>query len=840
MDSNSQPDMREVSRLREELEQAREELAAIQTIAAVGSWRMEFPSGRLVCSDEAYRILCIQPEEVGRGMEAVLPHIHPDDRKELLDAFDRARRHELSTRIELRVLKPDGALRHVQLRARFFHSVNGATLLRGTVHDITERAMTAERLRDSEERFAIAARATTDAVWDWDLHSGKLWWNENMGVLFGFSAEETETGIEWWSARLHPDDRERVVAGIDAAISGGGEQWSDEYRFLRKDGSYAYVLDRGYVTRDTDGKALRVIGAMVDTTELKHAEQKRLEAYARIRDQAALLDQARDAIAARGLDGRILYWNKGAERLHGWTREEMLGRTIDEVPYADPDQIRVATATVLEKGDFFGQIDERHKDGSTLIAENHWTLVNDDDGRPKSIFCIKTDITRRIAAERKIQYLAFYDALTGLPNRSLLTDRLQQALSDAARSGQRGALLLIDLDNFKALNDNFGHDKGDVLLCAVAERLKECVRETDTVARFGGDEFVVMLLHLGEELEQATERARAVGDQILAAFRAPFPLQGYGQYTATPSIGVTLFNNDADSTDDLLKRADIAMYQAKAGGRNSQRFFDPRMQALIAERMALDADLRSAILAQQFVLHYQPQVDIDGRIIGAEALIRWRHPGRGMVLPAQFIPLAEETGLILPLGEWVLHSACDQMKKWSGRLGMPHFSLAINVSASQFHKAGFTESVLAAVERCGVNPAALKFELTESLLLDNVEDTIDKMTRLKAAGVGFSLDDFGTGYSSLSYLKQLPLDQLKIDRSFVRDVLTDPNDAAIARTIVALGQSLGLFVIAEGVETEAQRDFLAEQGCLAYQGYLFSAPLPEEKFEEFIRTRVRG
>ncbi|MDB5771186.1 MAG: hypothetical protein JWM42_1560 [Burkholderia sp.] len=696
----------------------------------------------------------------------------------------------------------------------------------------------AERLRESEERFKIIAKATTDAIWDWDLISGTLWWNENIHVLFGFSSTEIEADIEWWINRIHPEDKERIFSGIQAAIDGDDENWSDEYRFQRNDGTHAHILDRGFIIRGSDGKAVRVVGAMVDLSEQKKAEEERQKSDARIRDQAALLDQARDAIVVRGLDGKILYWNKGAERLHGWTPEEAVGSSISDIPYGDPEQLRVATKVVLAKGDFFGQIDERHRDGTPLVVENHWTLVSDPDGRPKSIFCIKTDITQRIAAEREVHHLAFYDALTGLPNRSLLTDRLQHALLEAARIGQKGAVLLIDLDNFKTLNDTSGHDKGDLLLRQVARRLTATVHESDTVARFGGDEYVVMLTHLGEGLEQANARASAIAGKILGAFHLPFSLHGYEHYNATPSIGVTLFGGGKETVDDLLKRADIAMYQAKAAGRNSVCFFDPAMQAAVAARMELDADLRKALQDKQFFLQYQPQADFDENIIGAEALVRWLHPARGMVSPAEFIPLAEETGLILPLGEWVLNSACEKLSSWATRPNTVNLTMAVNVSASQFRQLDFAEQVMATLERTGADPAMLKLELTESVLVNNVDDTIDKMTRLKAVGVGFSLDDFGTGYSSLSYLKRLPLDQLKIDRSFVRDVLTDPNDAAIARTVVALGKTLGLAVLAEGVEAEAQRDFLAMQGCAAYQGYLFSHPLPCEQFDDFIAGRT--
>ena len=398
-----------------------------------------------------------------------------------------------------------------------------------------------------------------------------------------------------------------------------------------------------------------------------------------------------------------------------------------------------------------------------------------------------------------------------------------------------GALLFIDLDNFKTLNDTLGHDVGDRLLQQVAQRLVTCVRECDTVARLGGDEFVIMLEDLSETPLEATAQTDTVGHKILAALNQPYAL-GAQPYHCTASLGATLFSEQQNSIDDLMKCADLAMYEAKAAGRNTLRFFDPQMQADVTTRATLEADLRRGLQAHEFCLYYQCQVDEAGRVTGVEALVRWQHPARGLISPADFIGLAEETGLILPLGYWVLKAACQQLVAWTGQPDKAHLSIAVNVSAVQFRQSDFVEQVLAVIQRSGANPKKLKLELTESLLLDNVEDIIAKMNVLKSRGIGFALDDFGTGYSSLSYLKRLPLDQLKIDQTFVGDLLTDPNDAVIARTIVALGQSLGLSVMAEGVETQAQQDCLALQGCSAYQGYLFSRPLPLDKFEAFLRS----
>jgi len=428
------------------------------------------------------------------------------------------------------------------------------------------------------------------------------------------------------------------------------------------------------------------------------------------------------------------------------------------------------------------------------------------------------------------------DPLTGLPNRKLLMDRIRQAIAASSRSGQHGGVMLIDLDKFKNLNDTQGHDAGDMLLKEVAQRLTACVRKGDTVARLGGDEFVVVVVDIGTKVAEAAVAMELIGEKVLVSLGEAYKLSRVN-HTCTASVGLTLFQGDAATVDDLLKQADLAMYRAKDTGRNACRFFDPNMEVAMQERAAMERDLQRALAEQQFELHYQVQVGADGRAQGAEVLLRWHHPELGMVPPGAFIPLAEETGLILPIGQWVLETACRQMAQWAAHPMAAGLKLAVNVSARQFNQPHFVEQVGATLARTGADPNRLELELTESMLVENVPELIDKMFALKMKGVGFSLDDFGTGYSSLSYLKRLPLDQLKIDQSFVRDVLTDPNGAAIVRTIVALANALGLGVIAEGVETQAQRTFLAEAGCNAYQGYFFSRPLPVADFEAALFRR---
>ena len=476
-------------------------------------------------------------------------------------------------------------------------------------------------------------------------------------------------------------------------------------------------------------------------------------------------------------------------------------------------------------------------DGSRRMVLKSVTRIR-IKGREKLLECF-VDINERKHAEEEVRQLAFYDPLTRLPNRRLLLDRLAQALSARARHRREGALLYVDLDNFKTLNDTRGHNVGDLLLQQVAQRLVACVRSSDTVARFGGDEFVVIVEDLCDAPQEAALQARRVGEKILESLESTFALDGFA-YRCTASVGITLFADRQQTLDDLLRQADLSMYQAKADGRNSLRFFNQEMQAAISERTALETDLAAALANDELTLHYQAQVNGDRRLIGAEALLRWQHRQRGQIAPSTFIPLAEANGLILPIGHWVLATACRQLASWADDPATARLTLAVNISARQLQQDDFVDRVLAAIDASGADPHRLKLELTESLLVANVEDAIAKMSALKAHGVGFSLDDFGTGFSSLTYLKRLPLDQLKIDQSFVRDCLVDPNDAAIAKMVVALADSLGLSVIAEGVENEAQRLVLARLGCHDYQGYLFSRPLAAAAFAELARASDIG
>jgi diguanylate cyclase (GGDEF)-like protein/PAS domain S-box-containing protein len=555
-----------------------------------------------------------------------------------------------------------------------------------------------------------------------------------------------------------------------------------------------------------------------------------------LRVAASVFEGTSEAILICDTDTRIISVNRAFCKMTGYAEEELVGQTPKLLKSGQHTRgfYQEMWASLLNVGQWQGELWNRRKSGEIYPERITISALYDEAGKVLRYIAIAADITASKKAENEINSLAFYDPLTDLPNRRLLLDRLRQAIASSSRSSKHGALLFIDLDNFKTLNDTLGHDTGDQLLRQVAHRLANCVRDGDTVARLGGDEFVVMLQDLSGDPLLAASQAEVVSEKILALCSQPYQLGG-ARHHSTTSIGIALFANHTESIDELMKRADLAMYQAKASGRNNLRFFDPEMQAAIMLRVALEADLREAVKKNEFHLYYQSQVDEVGHVTGVEALLRWQHPERGLVSPLDFIPLAEDTGLILSVGHWVMESACNQLAIWAAKPEMAHLTIAVNVSARQFHQREFVRQVHDVLEQTGANPQRLKLELTESLLVRDIEDVIEKMTTLRATGVTFALDDFGTGYSSLSYLKRLPLDQLKIDQGFVRDILTNTNDAAIAKMIVSLAEAMGLTVIAEGVETEAQRGFLALQGCRAYQGYLFSHPLPTDRFEAFLQ-----
>jgi diguanylate cyclase (GGDEF)-like protein/PAS domain S-box-containing protein len=570
--------------------------------------------------------------------------------------------------------------------------------------------------------------------------------------------------------------------------------------------------------------------------ERQHAMERLAQSEADFRQ---LVEMAPYGLAVVEPDGKISYLNPTLTRILGYAQSDIPDiATWWPKAYPDPayrESVMEAWRLVLTDHDR-ESLDHVYSvcDRGGGAHEIRFSVARFQDGRTVVTF---DDITERRAAEREVENLAFFDSLTGLPNRRLLLDRLQHSMAASRRSGHQRALLFLDLDHFKQLNDTQGHDVGDRLLVETARRIEDCVREGDTVARLGGDEFVVLLEQLSAEIEEASAQAGMVAEKIGSLLGQPYDL-GTIVHHSSCSIGITLFLGQEQTSDEVLKRADMAMYQAKSSGRNTQCFFDPVMQARISAHVALERELRTALARGQLCLHYQPQIDRLGKCIGAEALVRWDHPERGLISPQAFIPVAEECGLIVPLGEQVLRQACTQLAQWQSNPATRTLQLAVNVSVRQFEHADFVAEVCSTLKASKADPCGLKLEITESLLAGNLGQVIEKMQALRDVGVRFALDDFGTGYSSLSYLKTLPINQLKIDRSFVRDITLDPDDEAICRAIIALGGTLGLGIVAEGVETETQWSMLAHAGCNIAQGYLFARPMPAAAFEDWLRQQA--
>ena len=764
---------------------------------------------------------------LGRSLaNTIVPPAHREAHQKGMSQFVKTgEQHVFNRRVELTALRKNGdefpielAITPVKLGDRW--------LFTAFVVDVSESQRAARALKESEERFRNLIELSPEAT-AVQRDGVLLYVNPAAVRMFGANTDRDLVGKPVLTL-IHPDCRSEDCAWTQARAIDDLTAPLVKQLCLRLDGAAIHVeIQAKLMTFDG---APAVYASMRDVTQaMKSEEAMRIAATAFESQQGMTITDANSV---------ILQVNKAFTEITGYAAHEVIGKTPRVLSSGRHDSLFYQSmwAEIAQNGKWQGEIWNRHKDGDVFPEWLTVTAVKDDSGTVTHYVAAFSDISQHKAAERQIRNLAFYDPLTELPNRRLLMDRLKQALAALARHKKPGALLFIDLDNFKNINDTLGHHKGDVLLQQVAQRLCNCVREGDTVARLGGDEFVLMLEELDESAPDAAATTELVGMKILTALGEPYLIDDR-ECRTSPSIGVTLFTDPLDNVDELLKRADLAMYQAKAAGRNTIRFFDPHMQAVVEANALLEAELRLALELEQFQLHYQAQVAQDGRIVGAEVLVRWLNPDKGMVSPAQFIPMAEQTGLILPLGAWVLETACQQISLWSSQLRFAELAIAVNVSARQFRQDDFVDQVLAILMRTGANPQRLKLELTESLLIDDIEDVIAKMTALKSLGVGFSLDDFGTGYSSLAYLSRLPLDQLKIDQGFVRDIETSDNAVVICAATISLAHSLKLKVVAEGVETMAQRYFLSTMHrCDFMQGYLFSRPVPLSEFERLVNA----
>jgi diguanylate cyclase (GGDEF)-like protein/PAS domain S-box-containing protein len=825
---------------RERAEQARREseesLRESQRAAALGTYVLDISTGIWTSSEVLDEVLGIgsdYPHDVA-GWTAL---IHPDDRLRMTSYFaDEVAGRRKPFDNEYRIVRQsDGAERWVLGLGKISFDAQGNPLkMRGVIQDITGRKLAEMRVKESEERYRATFEQAAVGIVHTALDGRLLRCNRCFADYLGYTPEEI-AGL----TIMHITPPEEMAASMEAferIVSGAASTASFEKRYQRKDGSPTWAKVTVSIQHDAGGRALHLLTIVEDINARKQAEQLLGGAMEALRASEeryrTAFQTSLDAVNINRLnDGRYIDFNQAFLDSTGYTWEEVAGRTSLELNiWADPRDRQTMVNMVLQNSSCRNFEAQFRKRNGEIFWGQMSASVMEIDGED-CILSITRDLSPAKDAENTIRNLAFYDPLTGLPNRRLLFERLHRSLSVNVQGNRSQALLLIDLDHFRLLNETFGYQAGGQLLQEVARRIAACLTEADTVARAGGNEYGVLLDDLGEVNEEAVAQSESTAEKILAAIGQPY-LLGKRECLLSASIGVTVFGERRSSPDEILQQTVIALHQAKAAGGNTMRFFSPALQAAVNARAALDEDLRQAVKKEQFLLYYQPQVE-RGRLTGVEALLRWNHPRRGIVPPGEFIPLAEETGLILPLGDWALEAACVQIASWAGREETAALEVAVNISAMQFRQPEFVELVLAVLDRTGAHPEKLNLELTESMLVENIEDVLAKMTELKSHGLRFSLDDFGTGYSSLAYLKRLPLDQLKIDRVFVRDMLVDASSGAIAQTILSLGRAMGLSVVAEGVETEEQRRFLVDLGCHCFQGYLFSHPLPLAEFETF-------
>ena len=762
--------------------------------------------------------LCSSEEVIGNSAK-VCALIHPEDACLVNESVRVSARTLRPLELDFRVKFKDGAIRWMFGKAIPLKLVDGSVQWNGFISDATAHNLEQESLIT----LSTAVEQSPVSVVITDTRGLIQYVNPMFEQVTGYTRVEAigKNPRILSSGEKSENDYSEMWATLLA-----GKIWAGEFHNRRKDGSLFWEKSTIAPILDSHGETIHYLAVKENITDRKLADvQLRI---------AATVFESEEGMFITDNKGVILRVNQAFSRITGYEAREAIGQTPSLLSSGrhKTDFYACMWQSIIQGGSWQGEIWNQRKSGEIYPEWLTISAVRDDQQTLTHYVATLADITKRKASEAEIEHLAFYDSLTGLPNRRLLIDRLKQTLASSSRHHRNGALLFIDLDNFKNLNDTQGHDQGDLLLQQVAKRLNVCVRDGDTVARLGGDEFVVMLQDLSVSLAGAATQAEVVGTKILEALRMPYNLSQITHYSSA-SLGVTLFNEYHKSVDELLKRADLALYKAKGAGRNTLRFFDPEMQTALTTRSALETELRQGLQENQFLLYYQPQVDKQGQLAGVEALVHWQHPRRGIVSSSEFIALAEDTRLILPLSQWVLETACRQLKIWATRSETSHLTMAVNVSVVQFHREDFVQQVLETISRTGAPPFRLRLELTESLLVKDIEGIIAKMLALKVQGIGFSMEDFGARHSSLAYLKRLPLDQLKIDPSFLNEAVTNHKDAAIIRAIVSLGKNLGLMVIAEGVQTEAQHNFLETEGCYNFQGHYFGPPAPVEALGKF-------
>jgi len=766
-------------------------------------------------------------ELLQRGAGVLRERLHSEDRarsRALLGELCRAAPGQrLRTRVEYRLRDASGGWAWYGDSMQLESSRAGRLVaVYGIAVDITAQRDAEQALKDTTNRYASLFEGAQDAILVADADTGIIV-EANVEAELLFLRPREELVGQHYAVVLPAEVVQHYREVLQRRASVGGRV-PKEMHVINADGGLVAVEVSTNVIETARGHRL-IQGGFRDIRQRQRTESE-------LKLAARVFESSQEAIVITDAANHIVSVNAAFTQMTGYAVAEVLGRGPNLLGSGrqSPEFYAAMWQAINVEGRWQGELWNRHKNGDSYPVWLTISAYRNTDGQVLNYVGIEVDISERHAAQERIRQLAYYDPLTGLPNRTLLEDRVGQALVAAERDGKQAAILFIDLDHFKKINDSLGHFSGDQMLVQVAQRLLACLRRMDTVARLGGDEFVVLLSEV--TLAGATDVAR----KILASVARPYAIEGH-ELSVTPSLGISLFPQDGSDFEALLKHADTAMYQAKESGRNAYQFFASEMNVVALERLVLENSLRQGLERGEFVLYYQPQVDANsGRIIGAEALIRWRHPQIGMISPGKFISVAESTGLIVPIGEWVLREACCQNRAWQ-LAGLAPICVAVNISAPQFRDGRLEDSVREVLAETGLAPACLELELTEGTVMSDADATVGTLRRLSMLGVKLAIDDFGTGYSSLSYLKRFPIDKLKIDQSFVRDIVTDPDDWAIATAVISMGHSLRLRVIAEGVERVEQLAMLRRQGCDEVQGYYFSVPLPAREFAVLLQQQ---
>ncbi|WP_346285525.1 EAL domain-containing protein [Zoogloea sp.] len=747
---------------------------------------------------------------------------HPEDRARVREQIRRAARDGQRFAVQYRILTADGDIRWVLTRGIKVPDEEGRLVIEGFIEDVTPRQVTLDALAHSELRYRHIFEYASEGIFQTTREGRYLAANPALARLYGYATpDELMADLSDIESRLYVDPERRRSFRHLMAMHGEVINFESEVR--RRDGSCIWISENAHTVRGPRGEFICYEGTVQDISERKRNDEH-------LRLLATVFSNSNEAIIVTDAENRIVATNQAFTKLTGYPQEEVLGQNprILSAGITPPEVYQEMWADLEQHGAWQGELWDRRRDGEAYPKWLSISMVRDAAGQVQNYIGNFIDISEMKASEERIRHLAHHDTLTNLPNRFSLNEKLEQAVGLCQRTGMSLALMLIDLDRFKAINDTLGHHVGDELLIQVAKRLSATVRTSDIVARLGGDEFVVVL----PDGADATDAAH-VADKIVRAISAPYLINGQEQRTS-PSIGICLYPDDATEIGDLLKNADVAMYHAKAKGRGNFQFFTEGMNAATTRRLSLESELRSGLERKQFVLHYQPQLDLrSGRLVGVEALIRWNHPSRGLIPPAEFIPVAEEAGIIDAIGDWVLQEACRQLGAWR-EAGLDPLRMSINLSTGQFLDKTLPARIAELLDFHDLHAGLLDLEVTESVSMASPNETIEVMRALTGSGLSLSIDDFGTGYSSLAYLKLFPIRTLKIDRSFVKDIETDPSDADICDVTVLLAHRLGLEVVAEGVETEAQLKFLRSIGCEKIQGYLISPPVPAAQIENLV------